>query len=232
MHADAYEEAKNKEHIKELRVKVVLEVAAIPNSIHQKILEKVKIFRLLQFNVWTWSQLQWKYKPIQRTGCECDITVDRKDVYTTQKQVLTLNDNKIRITIPAGVEDGQTIKIKGHGGEGLNGGPKGDLYITFQITPDPHFKRIGADLYATQNIDLYSAVLGGEVVIDTFMDKVKLKVAAGTQNGTKVRLKGKGFPVYKNEGQFGDLYLTYNVTIPNNLTEEQLDLFTKLSKLK
>ena len=118
------------------------------------------------------------------------------------------------------------------GGEGVNGGPKGDLYITFQITPDPHFKRIGADLYATQNIDLYSAVLGGEVVIDTFMDKVKLKVAAGTQNGTKVRLKGKGFPVYKNEGQFGDLYLTYNVIIPNNLTEEQQDLFTKLSKLK
>ena len=141
-------------------------------------------------------------------------------------------DKKIRITILAGVENGQTIKIKGHGGEGVNSGPKGDLYITFQITPDPHFKRIGADLYATQNIDLYSAVLGGEVVIDTFMDKVKLKVATGTQNGTKVRLKGKGFPVYKNEGQFGDLYLTYNVTIPNNLTEEQLDLFTKLSKLK
>lgn len=160
------------------------------------------------------------------------LQLTEKDVYTTQKQVLTLNDNKIRITIPAGVENGQTIKIKGHGGEGVNGGPKGDLYITFQITPDPHFKRIGADLYATQNIDLYSAVLGGEVVIDTFMDKVKLKVAAGTQNGTKVRLKGKGFPVYKNEGQFGDLYLTYNVTIPNNLTEEQLDLFTKLSKLK
>ncbi|HMT54288.1 MAG TPA: J domain-containing protein [Saprospiraceae bacterium] len=155
-----------------------------------------------------------------------------KDVYTTQKQVLTLNDKKIRITIPAGVENGQTIKIKGHGGEGVNGGPKGDLYITFQITPDAQFKRIGADLYATQNIDLFTAVLGGDAVINTFTDKVKLKVTAGTQNGTKVRLKGKGFPKYKIDGEFGDLYITYNVVVPTDLSEEQKDLFTKLSKLK
>lgn len=155
-----------------------------------------------------------------------------KDVYTTQKQVLTLNDKKIRITILAGVENGQTIKIKGHGGEGVNGGPKGDLYITFQITPDAQFKRIGADLYATQNIDLFTAVLGGDAVINTFTDKVKLKVTAGTQNGTKVRLKGKGFPKYKIDGEFGDLYITYNVVVPTDLSEEQKDLFTKLSKLK
>lgn len=155
-----------------------------------------------------------------------------KDVYTIQKQVLTLNDKKIRITIPAGVENGQTIKIKGHGGEGVNGGPKGDLYITFQITPDAQFKRIGADLYATQNIDLFTAVLGGDAVINTFMDKVKLKVTAGTQNGTKVRLKGKGFPKYKIDGEFGDLYITYNVVVPTDLSEEQKDLFIKLSKLK
>lgn len=160
------------------------------------------------------------------------LQLTEKDVYTTQKQVLTLQDNKIRITIPAGVENGQTIKIKGHGGEGVNGGPKGDLYITFQITPDANFKRIGADLYTTQNIDLYTAVLGGEVVIHTFTDKVKLKVPAGTQNGTKVRLKGKGFPKYKEEGQFGDLYLTYSVVIPTNLNEAQQELFTKLSKLQ
>ena len=155
-----------------------------------------------------------------------------KDVYTTQKQVLTLNDKKIRNIIPAGVENGQTIKIKGHGGEGVNGGPKGDLYITFQITPDAQFKRIGADLYATQNIDLFTAVLGGDAVINTFMDKVKLKVTAGTQNGTKVRLKGKGFPKYKIDGEFGDLYITYNVVVPTDLSEEQKDLFIKLSKLK
>ncbi|MBC9797246.1 DnaJ C-terminal domain-containing protein [Sinomicrobium weinanense] len=154
-----------------------------------------------------------------------------KDVYTTQKQILTVNGKKIRITIPAGVENGQTIKIKGHGGEGINGGPQGDLYITFNITPDVRFKRHGADLYTEQTIDLYTAVLGGDVIVDTFTDKVKLKVKEGTQNGTRVRLKGKGFPVYKKEGHFGDLYITYKVDIPSGLSPEQRELFTKLSKL-
>lgn len=158
------------------------------------------------------------------------LQLDEKDVYTTQKQVLTVNNNKIRITIPAGVENGQTIKIKNHGGEGVNGGPKGDLYITFSITPDAHFKRMGADLYAEQTIDLFTAVLGGDVTVDTFTNKVKLKVKQGTQNGTKVRLKGKGFPVYKKEGKFGNLYITYKVDIPTKLTNEQRELFEKLSK--
>ncbi|MFV0564507.1 MAG: DnaJ C-terminal domain-containing protein [Flavobacteriaceae bacterium] len=154
-----------------------------------------------------------------------------KDVYTTQKQVLTVNGKNIRITIPAGVENGQTIKIKGHGGEGVNGGPKGDLLITFSIAPDTKFKRDGTNLYTEQAIDLYTAVLGGDVVVDTFNDKVKLKVKEGTQNGAKIRLKGKGFPVYKAENQFGDLYITYNVEIPKTLSAEQRELFVKLSKL-
>jgi len=154
-----------------------------------------------------------------------------KDVYTTHQQTLTVNGNNIRITIPAGVENGQVIRLKGYGGTGANGGPAGDLYITFEIADDPHFKRSGNDLYTTAPIDLYTAVLGGETVIDTLNGKVKLKVAPGTQNGTKVRLKGKGFPVYKKEGQFGDLYITFHVNIPANLTERQKELFTELSKL-
>ncbi len=153
-----------------------------------------------------------------------------KDAYTTQKQVLTVNGKSIRITIPAGVENGQTIKIKGHGGNGVNGGPKGDLYITFNIVPDAQFKRDGANLYTEHTLDLYTAVLGGDTVVDTFTDKVKLKVKEGTQGGTKVRLKGKGFPVYKKDGQFGDLYITYKVAIPKNLSAEQRELFIKLSK--
>ena len=158
------------------------------------------------------------------------LQLDERDVFTTQKQVLTLNNKKIRITIPAGVENGQTIKIKGYGGEGVNGGPKGDLYITFQIQPDPRFKREGADLYKEQKIDLYTAVLGGDVVVNTFNDKVKLKVKPGTQNDTRVRLKSKGFPKYKQEGVFGDLYITYKIEIPSKLTDEQRDLFVQLSK--
>jgi curved DNA-binding protein len=153
-----------------------------------------------------------------------------KDVYNTHQQTLTINGKNIRITIPAGVEDGQVIRLKGYGGPGANGGPAGDLYITFSIAEDPDFKRSGHDLFTTATIDLYSAVLGGEKIIDTLSGKVKLQVAPGTQNGMKVRLKGKGFPVYKKDGEFGDLYVSFNVKIPTNLTEKQKELFTELSK--
>jgi len=105
------------------------------------------------------------------------------------------------------------------------------LYITFSVANHPRFKRLENNLFTTIDLDLYTAVLGGELTIDTLNGKVKLKVKPETQNGSKVKLKGKGFPVYKNEGQFGDLHITYNVIIPTNLTEAQKALFTQLSEL-
>ncbi|RKS03574.1 DnaJ C-terminal domain-containing protein [Flavobacterium sp. 102] len=155
-----------------------------------------------------------------------------KDVYQTQKHTLTVNHKNIRITIPAGVENGQVIKIAGHGSPGANWGPNGDLYITFSIADDPNFKRDGNNLYTTFDLDLYTAVLGGEIVVPTFDGKVKLKVPPETQTGTKVKLKSKGFPVYKSEDQFGDLYVTYTVKTPVHLTEKEKELFTELSKLR
>jgi curved DNA-binding protein len=152
------------------------------------------------------------------------------DAFKSQKQTLTVNGVKIRITIPAGIENGQTIKIPGHGGPGINGGPNGDLYITFIIANHPKIKRLGDNLYTTAELDLYTAVLGGEFTLDTLSGQVKLKVAPETQNGSKVKLKGKGFPVYKKVGEFGDLYVSYTVKIPTNLTEKQKALFTELSK--
>ena len=154
-----------------------------------------------------------------------------QDAAKTHKQVLTVNSKNIRITVPAGVADGQTIKLKGQGGPGVNGGPAGDLYITFVIAEDPVFKRLGNDLYVTAPLNLYTAVLGGEQVVETMNGKVKLKVKPGTQNGAKVRLKGKGFPVYKEEGKFGDLIVTYSVEIPTTLTEKQKELFRELQNL-
>ncbi len=155
-----------------------------------------------------------------------------QDVYRTHKRTLTINGKNIRLTIPAGVKNGQTIKIKGYGGEGVNGGPKGDLHITFQIDNHTKFKRDGNNLYTNLDLDLYKAILGGEVVIDTFDGKVKLKIAPETQNGTQVKLKGKGFPVYKKEGQFGDLIITFNVKMPVNLTPKEKELFNELSKMR
>lgn len=155
-----------------------------------------------------------------------------REAATTHQQTLTVNGNKIRITIYAGVENGQKIKLKGHGAPGLNGGPNGDLYITFIVTEDPRFKRLGSDLYTTEDVGLYTMVLGGEITIDTLNGKVKLKVAPETKNGTKVRLKGKGFPVYRKEGQSGDLYVTLQVKLPTSLSAKEKELFTQLSKLR
>lgn len=159
-----------------------------------------------------------------------ELHLDLQDAYKTHKQTLTVNGQNIRITVPAGIENGQTIKIPGHGGQGINGGPNGDLYITFLINNHPSFRRSGNDLYATVEIDLYTAVLGGEITIETLSGKVRLHVKPETQNGSKIKLKGKGFPVYKKEGEFGDLYVTWSVKIPTNLTDRQKKLFMELSK--
>ncbi|MFY7936851.1 MAG: DnaJ C-terminal domain-containing protein [Flavobacterium sp.] len=161
-----------------------------------------------------------------------ELHLNLMDVYKSQQQTLTVNGKNIRLTIPAGVENGQVIKISGHGTPGVNGGPNGDLYITFTIANHPKFKREGSNLYATVDVDLYTALLGGDLQVDTLDGKVKLKVAPETQSSTKVKLKGKGFPVYKKEGEFGDLYITYNVKHPTNLTEKEKELFTELSKLR
>ena len=159
-----------------------------------------------------------------------ELNLELTDAYKSHKRTLNVNGEKIRINIPAGIENGQTIKIAGHGGKGKNGGPDGDLYITFTISNHPRFKRLGNDLYTSIDLDLYKAVLGGDLTIETLDGKVKLKVKPETQNGSKVKLKDKGFPVYKKEGQFGDLYVTYSIKIPTNLTEKQKALFKQISE--
>ncbi len=160
------------------------------------------------------------------------LKLNLKDVYKSHKQVLTVNNSNIRLTIPAGIENGQVIKITGKGGMGVNGGPNGDLYIKFSITNRTQFRRDRNNLYTSVDLDLYTAILGGEITIDTFSAKVKLKITPGTQNETKVKLKGKGFPIYKKEGQFGDLIITYKIKIPTKLSDKELVLFKELQKLR
>lgn len=160
------------------------------------------------------------------------LQLDIKDVYTTKQQTLTINDKSIRITIPAGVENGQVIKLAGYGSAGANGGPNGDLYITFAINNTTKFKREGSNLYTTVDLDLYTALLGGDITIDTMNGQVKLPVKPETQAGTQVKLKGKGFPVYKKEGEFGDLFVTYKITLPTNLSDKEKELFKELASFR
>lgn len=160
-----------------------------------------------------------------------ELRLPLREAAHTHQQTLTLQDKQVRLTIPAGVADGQVIRLKGYGAPGVNGGPNGDLYLSFILLPDPVFTRLGNDLHTNVTLDLYTAVLGGEITTDTLNGKVKLKIPAGTQNGAKVRLRGKGFPIYKKEGEFGDLIISYTIKIPTNLNTEQTELFRKLSTL-
>lgn len=158
---------------------------------------------------------------------QAELYMSLKEAATTHKQILNVNGEQIRITIPAGMANGQVIKLRGHGGKGVNGGADGDLYITFVIPNDPVFKRQGDDLYTSVVIPLTTAVLGGEVTVPTLNGAVQLKVQPGTQPGQKVRLKGQGFPIYKGTGN-GNLIVTYRVELPKTLTLEQRTLFEKL----
>lgn len=162
---------------------------------------------------------------------QAELRLSLRQAMYTHQQTLNLDGKNIRITIPAGVTDGQKIKLAGYGQPGVNGGPNGDLYITFVVEDDPEFKRLGNDLYTSVHVGLYTAVLGGEMTVNTLDGQVKMKVKPGTQPEAKVRLKGKGFPVYKKDDQFGDLIVTMKVEVPKNLSSKEQELFVELSKL-
>lgn len=161
-----------------------------------------------------------------------DLELSLEDAYTTHKRTLNVNGKQIRITIPAGVEDGQTIRLRGHGQPGMQGGPAGDLLLTFRFEPEEGIERLKEDLYLHARIDLFTALLGGELEIKTFSGPLRLKIKPGTQNGAKLRLKGKGYPVYKQEGSFGDLYVELLVDLPAQLSEAEQHLVQEWAKLR
>lgn len=158
-----------------------------------------------------------------------EVNLNLTDILQTHQQTFTVNGKNIRITVPAGIEDGQEIKIKGYGSDGANGGPKGDLYITFHINNNTAYKRSGNDLRIDIPLDLYTAILGGEKYVETLASKVKLNIKPETQNGITVRLKEKGMPVYKSDNQHGDLYITWQIELPKNLNDREKQLFQQLA---
>ncbi len=135
----------------------------------------------------------------------------------------------ISVNIPAGIDDGQTVSLRGQGNAGKNGGPPGDLLVTVRVRPSQEFRREGDDIYYALDIDMTQAALGEEVEVPTLDGKVKYTVPAGTQNGAVFRLRGKGVPRLQGSGR-GDQYVTVNVTIPRNLTSEQRELVKELQE--
>ena len=132
------------------------------------------------------------------------------------------------ITIPAGVRDGQRIRLVGQGGPGTAGGTNGDLYLVARIGADATFERRGDDLYVDQPVSVYTLVLGGEVTVPTMTGRIDVKVPSGSQNGRVLRVPGKGMP--KPGGGYGDLYVRLVAQVPTILTDRERELFKELAE--
>ena len=163
---------------------------------------------------------------------QAELELSLEEAYHGGPRTITVNGKNLRLTIQRGVADGQTIRLRDQGGPGRNGGPNGSLLITFRIRPDARYARTGDDLTQDVPVSIYKALLGGEQTVETLSGTVKIKLKPETQNGTRVRLRGKGFPVYKQPGQFGDLYLRLTLTLPQNLTEQEKELIRQLAALR
>ncbi|MFT8317556.1 MAG: molecular chaperone DnaJ [Sporolactobacillus sp.] len=136
-------------------------------------------------------------------------------------------NKKIEVKIPAGIDDGQQIRLSGHGEAGVNGGPAGDLYIVFNVKPHKIFQRDGDNVFLEIPLNFAQVALGDEIDVPTLYGKVQLRIPAGTQTGTRFRLKGKGIKNVRGYGQ-GDEHVTVKVVTPKRLTEEEKTLFRKL----
>ncbi|QKG58565.1 J domain-containing protein [Hymenobacter sp. BRD128] len=163
---------------------------------------------------------------------QAELELSLAEAYEGGPRTITVNGKNLRITIQPGVADGQTIRLRDQGGPGRNGGPNGSLLITFRILPDARYARTGDDLTQDVPVPLYRALLGGEQTVETLGGPVKIKIKPETANGSRLRLRGKGFPVYREKDQHGDLYLRLNVQLPTNLTEEERGLLQQLAKLR
>ena len=129
---------------------------------------------------------------------------------------------KIKVRVPAGIDHGQTISMRGQGNGGLNGGPAGDLLVVVAVTPDPRFERDGSDLYTVHTVSFTQATLGSEIQIEGIDGAIKYSLPAGTQPGSRITLRGKGAPSVSGRGR-GDLIVTIQVQVPTNLTGQQKD---------
>jgi curved DNA-binding protein len=170
-------------------------------------------------------------REVKGQDLKTEVSLGLKEAAETHKRTLNINGKQLRITIDAGIKDGQSIRLRGHGQPSPMGGTPGDLYIDFKIHKDPDFERKEDNLYTRAEVDLFNALLGGEVDVKTLGGTVRLKIKAGTQSGSKMRLKGKGMPHYKSDGA-GDLYVEIHVKTPEQLTEAEETLVREWQALR
>ena len=180
----------------------------------------------------TRSDFSGRKSPHKGHDLQAEMEISLYEAYHGTSRILNVEGKKLRVNIKPGSYDGLELRIKGKGAPGSGGGPNGDIYIKIRVKPDDHYKIDGNNLILKTDVDLYTAVLGGKKEINTLAGRLNVPVPKGSQNGSKLRLKGKGMPVYNTPGQFGDLYVQMNIVIPKNLSKEELNLFKKLKELQ
>ncbi|RZK12466.1 MAG: J domain-containing protein, partial [Hymenobacter sp.] len=163
---------------------------------------------------------------------QAELELTLEEAYHGGPRTIMVQGKNLRITIHPGAADGQTIRLRDQGGPGRNGGPNGSLLITFRILPDARYARTGNDLTQDVPVSLYRALLGGAQTVETLSGTVKINIKPESVNGTRLRLRGKGFPVYREDGHFGDLYLRLSVQLPQHLTDQEKDLIKQLAQLR
>lgn len=170
-------------------------------------------------------------QPRRGSDYETEMEISLEEAYTGTSRIIQLDNEKLRVTTKPGAYTDQQLRIKSKGAKGSNEANRGDLFVRIRVKENPKFIRKGNDLYQTVNINLFDAVLGNEIIVETLSGKLKIKITAGTQNGKTIRIKGKGMPIYEKATFFGDLYLLIQVQIPENINEKQKKLFEELKAI-
>lgn len=161
-----------------------------------------------------------------------ELQVTFRDAYDgAEKRVAFMRDGsreELSVKVPAGIENGARLRVAGRGGPGRMGGPSGDLYLTVLVSADPLFQREGNDIVLNHEVRFSEAVLGGQIEVPTMQGTKRIRIPAGIQSGTKVRLKGLGFPLMGEAGR-GDMYVRVAVHVPEKLTARQRELVEQLA---
>jgi curved DNA-binding protein len=162
---------------------------------------------------------------------EQEVEITLEEAFTGTSRVLSKDGQRIEVKIPAGARTGAKVRLAGQGTAGI-GGPAGDLFLVVKVLPHAVFERDGDDLRCELPLDLYTAVLGGEVIVRTLGGDVKLKIPPETQSGRTIRLAGQGMPHLRESNTRGDLWVKVRVTIPQHLSEREQELFQELARLR
>jgi len=174
------------------------------------------------------SQGRQSARAFKGSDYETEMEITLEEAYKGTSRIIQLESKKLRITTKPGSYTDQLLCIKGKGAEGSSEEHRGDLFVRIRVLPDSKIIRKGDDLYKDLEVSLYTAILGGDILVDTMAGQVKLKIVEGTQNNKTIRIKGKGMPVYEKADAFGDMYIKLQIMIPDKLTEVQRELFKKL----